>query len=60
MFDSATKLGLAPLSGLGVFRVGEDGRLYLIAQSEHYHTPLGHSFPGYTLLERARQLGIPG
>ncbi|MFZ2643165.1 MAG: aminotransferase class III-fold pyridoxal phosphate-dependent enzyme [Verrucomicrobiia bacterium] len=59
MFDSATKPGMAPLSALGLFRVGEDGRLYLISKSEHYHTPLGHGFPGYALLERARQLGIP-
>lgn len=59
MFDSATKCGMAPLSALGLFRVGEDGRLYLISKSEHYHTPLGHGFPGYALLERARQLGIP-
>lgn len=59
MFDAATKLGMAPLSALGLFRVGEDGRLYLISKSEHYHAPLGHSFPGYALLERARQLGIP-
>lgn len=59
MFDSATKLGMAPLSALGLFRVGEDGRLYLISKSEHYHTPLGHGFPGYELLDRARQLGIP-
>ena len=46
-------------SALGIFRVGEDGRLYLISKSEHYHTPLGHGFPGYTLLDCARQLGIP-
>lgn len=59
MFDSSTNLGMAPLSALGMFRVGEDGRLYLISKSEHYHTPLGHGFPGYTLLDRARQLGIP-
>jgi len=59
MFDSATKLGMAPLSGLGLFRVGEDGRLYLISKSEHYHAPLGHGFPGYALLEHARRLGIP-
>jgi acetylornithine/succinyldiaminopimelate/putrescine aminotransferase len=58
-FDAATSHSLAPLSGLGCFRIGEDGRLRLIAKSEHYHAPLGHSFPGYTLLERARQLGIP-
>ena len=59
MFDSATKTGMAPLSAHGMFRVGEDGRLYLISKSEHYHTPLGHGFPGYVLLDRARQLGIP-
>ncbi len=58
-FDAATHLGMAPLSALGLFRVGEDGRLYLISKSEHYHTPLGHGFPGYALLDRARQLGIP-
>jgi acetylornithine/succinyldiaminopimelate/putrescine aminotransferase len=38
--------------------VGEDGRLYLTAKSEHYHIPLGHGFPGYQLLDRARTLGI--
>jgi len=59
MFDSATNSGMAPLSALGLFRIGEDGRLYLISKSEHYHTPLGHGFPGYQLLDRARQLGIP-
>ncbi|MDO8541963.1 MAG: aminotransferase class III-fold pyridoxal phosphate-dependent enzyme [Opitutaceae bacterium] len=59
MFDSASNLGLAPLSAAGLFRIGEDGRLYLISKSEHYHTPLGHGFPGYALLDQARQLGIP-
>ncbi|MCX6896884.1 MAG: aminotransferase class III-fold pyridoxal phosphate-dependent enzyme, partial [Verrucomicrobia bacterium] len=59
MFNSATNLGMSPLSALGMFRVGEDGRLYLISKSEHYHTPLGHSFPGYVLLDHARRLGIP-
>ncbi len=59
MFDSATNLGMCPLSALGMFRVGEDGRLFLISKSEHYHTPLGHGFPGYRLLDRARRLGIP-
>ena len=58
-FDAATHTDMAPLSALGLFRVGEDGRLYLISKSEHYHAPLGHNFPGYALLERARQLGIP-
>ena len=49
----------APLGGLGAFRVGEDGRLYFAGKSEHYHIPLGHSFPGYELIERAKRLGIP-
>lgn len=58
-FRTATRTAAAPLSALGAFRVGEDGRLYLIAKSEHYHAPLGHGFPGYTLLDHARALGIP-
>lgn len=58
-FAAAAKTGAAPLSGLGYFRVGEDGRLYLVTKSEHYHAPLGHAFPGYRLIETARALGIP-
>ncbi|NSW56877.1 MAG: aminotransferase class III-fold pyridoxal phosphate-dependent enzyme [Armatimonadetes bacterium] len=58
-FTAATNAAAAPLTGYGLFRVGEDGRLYLLTKSEHYHTPLGHSFPGYELLEIARSLGIP-
>jgi len=58
-FQTATKKAAAPLSGLGYFRVGEDGRLYIISKSEHYHASLGHSFPGYELVARARALGIP-
>lgn len=58
-FREATRTELAPVNGFGCFRVGEDGRLYLISKSEHYHAPLGHSFPGYGLVDRARQLGIP-
>lgn len=58
-FELATRTAMAPLSGLGYYRIGEDGRLYLITKSEHYHTPLGHGFPGYGLVERARRLGIP-
>lgn len=49
----------APLGGYGCFRVGEDGRLYFAGKSEHYHIPLGHSFPGYGLIENAKKLGIP-
>jgi acetylornithine/succinyldiaminopimelate/putrescine aminotransferase len=58
-FCAATRTAAAPLSALGYYRVGEDGRLYLITKSEHYHTPLGHGFPGYGLLDQARALGIP-
>ncbi len=58
-FRKATCKAAAPLSGLGCFRVGEDGRLYLLGKSEHYHASLGHSFGGYRLIENARRLGIP-
>ncbi len=58
-FAGHSKPAMAPLGALGCFRVGEDGKLYLITKSEHYHAPLGHSFPGYGLIERARRLGIP-
>jgi acetylornithine/succinyldiaminopimelate/putrescine aminotransferase len=58
-FTAATRLAAAPLAGFGWYRVGEDGRLCVISKSEHYHVALGHSFPGYGLIERARALGIP-
>lgn len=58
-YRAAQHSSAAPLSGLGAFRIGEDGRLYLAAKSEHYHIPLGHSFPGYALIENAKRLGIP-
>jgi acetylornithine/succinyldiaminopimelate/putrescine aminotransferase len=58
-FDGANRSATAPLSGLGPYRIGENGRLYLTTKSEHYHASLGHGFPGYTLVERARRLGIP-
>lgn len=58
-FCAATRTAAAPVSALGYYRVGEDGRLYLTTKSEHYHAPLGHAFPGYALVERARALGIP-
>jgi acetylornithine/succinyldiaminopimelate/putrescine aminotransferase len=58
-FDLATRPHQAPLSGFGFYRVGEDGRLRFMLKSEHYHVPLGHSFPGYRLLDVARALGIP-
>ncbi len=53
-FDAAA----APLGGLGYYRLGEDGRLYMAAKSEHYQVPLGHRFPGFALLEKARSLGV--
>ena len=58
-FQDASRSGPAPVSGLGLFRVGEDGRLYLASKAEHYHLSVGHGFPGYRLLEHARKLGIP-
>ena len=57
-FKKASNLKASPIGGLGFFRLGEDGRLYLAAKSEHYHAPLGHNFPGYKLLENAARLGI--
>jgi len=58
-FDAATHTSRAPLSGLGWYRLGESGNLYLTSKCEHYHVPLGHAFPGYRLIDLARQLGIP-
>jgi acetylornithine/succinyldiaminopimelate/putrescine aminotransferase len=57
-FGHAANLNAAPLGGLGIFRMGEDGKLYIAAKSEHYHTSLGHNFGGYRLLNTARLLGI--
>ncbi len=58
-YKKAFKKNTTPLGGLGAFRIGEDGKVYLAAKSEHYHTPLGHNFPGYRLIRIARELGIP-
>lgn len=58
-FAAATQVAKAPLSAWGPYRVGEDGRLYLVTKSEHYHAPLGHAFPGYRLIDFARAAGIP-
>ncbi len=49
---------MAPVTGFCNFRVGEDGKLYLLGKSEHYHTPLGHRFDGYKLIDNARRIGI--
>lgn len=58
-FQAATNTAAAPRTGWGYYRVGEDGRLYFLSKSEHYHAPLGHGFPGYRLVEIARRLGLP-
>ena len=49
---------MSPVTGFANYRLGEDGKLYLIGKSEHYHTPLGHRFNGYRLIDNARRLGI--
>lgn len=57
-FRAAQHNAPAPLSGFGCFRIGEDGRLYFAGKSEHYHIPLGHAFPGYSLIETAKRIGV--
>ncbi|MDD4540440.1 MAG: hypothetical protein PHT80_15635, partial [Lentisphaeria bacterium] len=57
-FAAAQHSAMAPLAGLGCTRIGEDGRAYFTAKSEHYHISLGHKFPGYELLTLASRLGI--
>lgn len=57
-YRKAAHLGSSPIGGIGCTRIGEDGRAYLIAKSEHYHASLGHNFPGYKLITNARRLGI--
>jgi acetylornithine/succinyldiaminopimelate/putrescine aminotransferase len=58
-FREASKTAPAPLTGMGCYRIGEDGRMYFTSKAEHYHLSVGHSFPGYKLLDTARRLGIP-
>ncbi|MBR6185560.1 MAG: aminotransferase class III-fold pyridoxal phosphate-dependent enzyme [Clostridia bacterium] len=58
-YGAAQHAFASPLSALGAFRLGEDGRLYFAGKSEHYQIPLGHAFPGYRLIENAKRLGIP-
>ena len=57
-FKKAAHSNMAPIGGIGCTRIGQDGRAYLIAKSEHYHASLGHNFPGYKLITNARKLGI--
>ncbi len=58
-YAAATRKAMAPVSTAGMFRLAEDGHLHVITKAEHYHVSLGHGFPGWRLLEHARQLGIP-
>ena len=57
-FNGAFHRENAPLTGLGFYRVGEDGRLAVIGKSEHYQASCGHNFPGYELLRIAMEIGI--
>ncbi len=57
-FQNALHKNSAPLTGIGCYRIGEDGRVYLIGKSEHYHTPMGHRFAGYKLIDNARKIGV--
>lgn len=57
-FRRATHVEAAPIGGIGCVRIGQDGKAYIAAKSEHYHITLGHNFPGYQLITKARQLGI--
>ena len=57
-FDAAFHRENAPLTGLGFFRVGEDGKLAVTGKSEHYQASCGHNFPGAKLLLNAGTIGI--
>jgi hypothetical protein len=49
-FRAAINSRMAPLSGLGFIRIGEDGRARLISKSEHYRASLVKGFTGLRLL----------
>ncbi len=57
-FRAAQRQCMCPISGKGYLRAGEDGKLYFISKSEHYHAPLGHNFPGFRLVANAKAAGI--
>lgn len=57
-YRQAFQKNAAPITGRGCYRIGEDGRLYFVGKSEHYHASLGHTFAGYKLIDHARKLGI--
>ena len=58
-FEKSSSYSMAPLSTMGLYRIGENGKLYVTSKSEHYHASLGHDFPGFALVENAKKLGIP-
>ena len=57
-YAKAFNRNASPVSGNGVFRIGEDGKLYFVGKSEHYHASIGHTFNGFKLIDNARKLGI--
>jgi len=57
-FQGAAHTCMSPIGGKGIYRVGEDGKLYLAAKSEHYHASLGHNYPGFRLVENAKKAGV--
>lgn len=57
-YRKAFNKNAAPVGGHGCYRIGEDGKLYFVGKSEHYHSSLGHTFGGYKLIDKARKLGI--
>ena len=57
-FNAAFSAEMSPLAGTGYFKITESGVLRAITKSEHYHAPFGHDFPGYKLIENAKNLGI--
>ena len=58
-FRKAEDKNASPAGAFGNYRLGENGKLYFIGKSEHYHASLGHAFPGYRLIDIARMLNIP-
>ena len=57
-FKNSMHMNMSPIGGKGFYRVGEDGKLYFILKSEHYHASLGHNFPGFRLIQNAKAAGI--
>lgn len=57
-YQQALNKNAAPLTGRAFYRLGEDGKLYFVGKSEHYHASIGHKFPGFQLIDNARKLGI--